>query len=580
VKRFSFLPSTPVLAEFGQSSLRVLDGSDGLELSLERADNGRLTALCIERLVSSLRVFLGRRPWTSRRKVLCAIGARGISLRRLSLPRAQRVEMERLVLLQIEREFPLLPEELAWGFMPLGPDGGESRPTTQAVLVAAIKSDLLQQYEEVFAGCDVTPIFTLAAWARAGACPQLPLTGTAGMLELGRTASELATFQEGVLASVRSFPFGGESITAALQSQLGLSRPDAEKLKVELQETAGPVTNSAVRDAARAVIAAEMTKWATAVGQAGAPRKILLTGGSARLEGVPETFARVLGPGASCERVPLSRDEGCSAATLGLRAHTQKSQEDPPLVLRRAAPDLISARTGRTNSGAAWKWAALAACLALACVALRFVEPILGHSGVQDRIAKLQKRQAQLPAIDRELAFLQHLRTNQPPYLDLIYTLAESAPPGTRLDAISLNRRGDLAVRATMRSMDEVINFRSKLDRSSQFVSVMVDEQTPSPDQQKMTVRITGQRGALLARERSALTNAPGSTAPAPSPAPSLPMPRLPATPMEMPAAPAAALAGPPPPGPPPSPPGASPGTGAALTNLSRAVPPAQTQPH
>src|SRR5206468_4736543 len=99
-----FLNSAGLYMEIGQSSLKVLDGEDGLELSLERQENGRLTALCVERLTLSLRVFLKQLNWRPRPRVFCALGARGVSLRRLTLPSSSKEEIQRLLPLQIERE--------------------------------------------------------------------------------------------------------------------------------------------------------------------------------------------------------------------------------------------------------------------------------------------------------------------------------------------------------------------------------------------------------------------------------------------------------------------------------------------
>src|SRR5438067_930750 len=119
MKGFDFINSDAVYLEIGQSSLKALDGDDGLELSLERQENGRLTPPCAERLTLSLRVFLKKHHWRPRLRVFCALGARGVSLRRLSLPATSTQQVQRLLPLQIEREFPLGPDDLAWGFQAL-----------------------------------------------------------------------------------------------------------------------------------------------------------------------------------------------------------------------------------------------------------------------------------------------------------------------------------------------------------------------------------------------------------------------------------------------------------------------------
>ena len=114
MKGVPFMNSAGLYVEIGQSSLKAIDGEDGLELSLERLENGRLTPLCAERLTLSLRVFLKKHNWRPHLRAFCALGARGVSLRRLTLPAGSKEELERLLPLQIEREFPLAPEDLAW----------------------------------------------------------------------------------------------------------------------------------------------------------------------------------------------------------------------------------------------------------------------------------------------------------------------------------------------------------------------------------------------------------------------------------------------------------------------------------
>ena len=93
MKAFDFLTPQPVFIEIGQSSLKVLNGEKGLEVLLERQQNGRLTSSCKETVISSLQNFLEQRSWGQRRRALCAIGSRGVSLRRLTLSAASKEEL-------------------------------------------------------------------------------------------------------------------------------------------------------------------------------------------------------------------------------------------------------------------------------------------------------------------------------------------------------------------------------------------------------------------------------------------------------------------------------------------------------
>jgi hypothetical protein len=98
-----------------------------------------------------------------------------------------------------------------------------------------------------------------------------------------------------------------------------------------------------------------------------------------------------------------------------------------------------------------------------------------------------------LTIIDRELDFLRYLRQSQPPYLDALYILSKSVPPGTRFDALSLNSHGEVSLRGAFRDGQQVADFRSKLIDSGFFANVTIEEQSPTPDRQKVNVRISAQ---------------------------------------------------------------------------------------
>ena len=171
----AFPPMTPsaLYLEFGLASLQALDGEDGFEIPIERQENGRLTAASREKLSASLLDFVQKRSGTTSRRAFCAIGARGVSLRRLTLPASSREELQGLLLLQIESEFPLSPDELAWGYRPLSRDlvARNGDATVQEVLVVAVKKEMLAEYAELLSGCRLEPVFTVSALDRSTLCP-------------------------------------------------------------------------------------------------------------------------------------------------------------------------------------------------------------------------------------------------------------------------------------------------------------------------------------------------------------------------------------------------------------------------
>ena len=93
-----------VFLEIGQTSLAIMAGDAGARWPLERQENGRLTEACRRQISVRLREFLKNQPWQARSHAWCAIGARGVSLRRLKLPATSQEEIQRLLPLQIESE--------------------------------------------------------------------------------------------------------------------------------------------------------------------------------------------------------------------------------------------------------------------------------------------------------------------------------------------------------------------------------------------------------------------------------------------------------------------------------------------
>src|SRR3974377_1567178 len=110
MKRLELFNPLPAYAEFGASVLTVLTGEEWLDLPLERSANGRLSTACKAQLIDRLEPFFKRSPWQPKPRVICALGARGVSLRRLSLPPTTKENVPRLLGLQIESAFPLPPE--------------------------------------------------------------------------------------------------------------------------------------------------------------------------------------------------------------------------------------------------------------------------------------------------------------------------------------------------------------------------------------------------------------------------------------------------------------------------------------
>lgn len=483
-----------VYLEVGQSTLRAVRGEEGLELALERLPNGRLSDTCKQSLVQNLQSFLKKEAWRPHARAWVAVSARGVSLRRIALPKTSKENFQQLLLLQIEREFPLAPDELAWGCqaIPQGKAAGNGSPDQDEYLVAAVKQEAIDDYAGLLAACGLNPAFLVGALLRQSLCP--PTTRPQILLDIGRHHCELVTFEGGVAKMIRVLPWGGENITRAIEQKLGITRTEAEDLK--LKYSLGRPGDLELGQRIQAAVEEALDALASSVnGQK--TEKIYLTGQSVRLRELAPGLTRRLGPGVACEAIDPPMGVGRSVAIQCLRTATERGEGELPLILKGQQANGSSALA----RPAPWKGIALAAALVMGIFALPYLEAIVLKPYLTSKLAGLKADRRKLAMIDAEWGFFQNLKQNSPPYLDAMFLLAKAAPPGARMDSLTMNRRGDLSLRCTMQNSQQVADFRSKLIDSGFFANVSVEEQAPSPDRQKLAVRMSAQWKPLSARQ-------------------------------------------------------------------------------
>jgi hypothetical protein len=446
-----------VFIEFKESSVHILDGSDGAEFPLEREANGKITGASSGAVANGLRGFLQRNGITGERSAICALPARGVNFRTITLPPGvKREDAPRLLAMQIEAQFPVPPAELAWGYTRIGTTDGKNNgngpglangPGGNSVgnkgqaefFVAAIKRDLIEDYSALLSSCGITPRFTVAALARVGTT-----NGTAndaraiGLLEVGAERSELLVLDERRVPTLRVLNWG---------------RKQAENL-----------------DALRAAFPADL------------PPAIYVS--SAHLS--PQAIISGLALSTSAQVLPVPHGQGVTAATHGLR----RWPGDHDLLLLGATEE----RSERRALPQHWKWAAAAVALLLGALSLRYAEAVLFRSQLTGKLAELSAYRKSLPNLEREVSFLTFIKTNQPPYLDTIAVISSAAPPGTKLDQVLVVRRGDVSLRGSVQDPQGPEKFRTKLIDSGFFSKVVVEEQGPASgqDRNKINFRITG----------------------------------------------------------------------------------------
>ncbi|MCC6232694.1 MAG: PilN domain-containing protein [Verrucomicrobiales bacterium] len=470
MSRPAWMTSNPVLIECGQDSMRVHHRGAVREWRLERSSHGRLGEATRELVAKELPAWIGRAAWQPRLHAWCAVSARGVTVRRFSLPSGGGADLEALVAMQVEAEFPLPAEQLAWGFARVS---GGAGAVAQEVVVAAVKREVIDDYRVLLEACGLQPRFTLSAWVRGQSGE---ISGAGCLLVVEGRASEWAAFDAHGLESVRVVPWGLERLAADYAGRAVVSMDEAAGRVREWWQTGKA---DSVLDAVLAQALGEVARE-----RADLPATVMVEGatGEVLVEGLRRTCPRAGG-----WRVAPTISAGGTALLRGLERWAHHGDSEAVLELR---VPVVEAHPALAR-GIPRRWAVLAAILLGLALAAPHVEVALLQPGLARRVAALKAEEPRLAQIEEQWEFMRNLKQSQPPYLDALVVISKSIPQGTQLESVSMNGRGDLVLRGALRTSQDVVGFRSKLVESGFFTTVVVDEQTPTPDRQQVNYRIT-----------------------------------------------------------------------------------------
>ena len=361
----------PICCEIGTKEWRIHANGETRTIPAER-----------EQLVAALRDFNGT--------VYCLLESRGVSVRRVTLPAGPAAGRSQLLRFQIEKEFPLSPDELAWWHREL-PSGGQGIE----YLVIAVRKESIAPAQEILEAAGIEGRFSLTVLAAAGPNPQ----ATAILLS-DDTRCELVELEHQLPKCFRFFP-------AHAADQAASKYPYAKTV-------------------------------------------------ASAAEGFHEFAKR-----GALDQLPV----------LNVSTH--------------------GADAPSTRIALPWQWIALATTLALGLFLLRYVEAWIQQPKLEKQLAEFEARLTDLPAINQEVGFLQHIQENQPPYLAALAVLADSCPRGTKIESVALDRRGDLTFRGQMQSSQNAAELRRKLIESGLFTAVVLDEQNPVKNRREVKVRFS-----------------------------------------------------------------------------------------
>jgi hypothetical protein len=478
----------PVI-DVGYTALRVRWGSRGLEIPIERSADGSLTSASVDRMRDELRRFFG---WRRRFRpgVTCALPARGVSVRRFSLPPGSRAMARSIVSLQLERDIPMDLGELAWGYRLSPPlNGTTSAASEDFATVIAVRRDFTEPYERILESCGLRPIFVL----RVLAARSLFTEGDSSyvLLDVDDASAELVLVENGEPRLFRVLGWGDRIDRAEL------ARSVAGVLAVHRGSSAIGENGSA--------------NCVTANNGASVQRVVHVVGRGADIDGLPEAIEARLGAGSRCVVVRLRDDPGESTAIMGL------GRDSEAIELESTRPrQLAGAPSPSTRP---WPWVLLASALLVAWLAVRYAPSLVGLERLRQQVATLEAAVAADPSIDPRLEFYGFLEERRSRILEALARVTAVAPQGTHLSHIATDASGTLSLTGTIPAPDQAIAFRDQLVRTGSLTHIVLEDVAVAPSGNGWQFRIQARLShPSVGPPEGALAKAvagPGATPPA-----------------------------------------------------------------
>jgi type IV pilus assembly protein PilM len=233
-----------------------------------------------------------------------SIAARAFSFRNVKLPFKDRKKICQTLPFELEGQIPHPVEDVLIDFTVLGQEQGSDLFT--AVIPKAEVGERTALLSDYGFDAETIDVDTVAVAARL--MTAVPAEALTLLLDVGAAETTGVFFKEGRILQVRSFPFGGDTVTHALSGALGISFSEAETRK-RRGETA--VAEEEITEACRKFFTS-LKNTIGSLRMAGLvteePDTVWLTGGGSLYRKLAEDLSRALA--APVERVNVTQLAG------------------------------------------------------------------------------------------------------------------------------------------------------------------------------------------------------------------------------------------------------------------------------
>lgn len=275
---------TPAVTNFGGVSL-----PDGAVREGEIVDP--------EAVAGAIRELVGAAKLKNK-KVHLGVANQRVAVRQVELPWMEEAELRSSLPFQVQEFIPIAVEDAQLDYHVLEELSDENGARTLRLLLVAAHKDMLSALMEAVqsadlkpSSVDLNPFAQMRVLGRSSAVAE----GTEVLVDIGAGVTDILVHENAVPIFARILVLGGDEITDALASGLGIEHAEAETLKQQGLEAEDQTSHRIVDEQVRAFVEevrGSLDYYRTQVAHGGAVQRVMLSGGGALLPGLVDRLSQ------------------------------------------------------------------------------------------------------------------------------------------------------------------------------------------------------------------------------------------------------------------------------------------------
>ncbi len=167
------------------------------------------------------------------REVVIAVPGQSVIIRHLKLPAGARERIAQVIKFEAQSQIPFPLDKVGMDYQALPGKEGEEVKVILAAMKQELIDDRLALVEEAELRCEAMDISSLALYNALRFKRPSKEAEVVALIDIGATTTDISIQRDGMLEFTRSAPVAGNDLTETIQTKLGVSFSEAERLKRE-----------------------------------------------------------------------------------------------------------------------------------------------------------------------------------------------------------------------------------------------------------------------------------------------------------------------------------------------------------